>query len=62
MVCLLFGNGDIGKPRKYPRQAWPGMIDILRKQKATPSVARDAAPVGRMSGSFAGLSNITIAE
>ena len=49
-------------PRKYPRQAWPGMIDILRKQKATPSVARDAAPVGRMSGSFAGLSNITIAE
>lgn len=49
-------------PRKYPRQAWPGMIDILRKQKAAPSVARDAAPVGRMSGSFAGLSNITIAE
>lgn len=49
-------------PRKYPRQAWPGMIDILRKQKATHSVARDAAPVGRMSGSFAGLSNITIAE
>jgi hypothetical protein len=49
-------------PRKYPRQAWPGMIDVLRKQKATPSVARDAAPVGRMSGSFAGLSNITIAE
>lgn len=49
-------------PHKYPRQAWPGMIDILRKQKATPSVARDAAPVGRMSGSFAGLSNITIAE
>ncbi|WP_308771169.1 DUF2213 domain-containing protein [uncultured Bilophila sp.] len=50
------------EPRKYPRQAWPGMIDVLRKQKATPSVARDAAPVGRMSGSFAGLSNITIAE
>ena len=49
-------------PRKYPRQAWPGMIDILRKQKTAPSVARDAAPVGRMSGSFAGLSNITIAE
>ena len=49
-------------PRKYPRQAWPGMIDILRKQKAAPSVARDAAPVGRMSGSFAGLSTITIAE
>lgn len=49
-------------PRKYPRQAWPGMIDILRKQKAAPSVARDAAPVGRMSGSFAGLSNITISE
>lgn len=49
-------------PRKYPRQAWPGMIDILRKQKAAPSIARDAAPVGRMSGSFAGLSNITIAE
>ena len=49
-------------PRKYPRQAWPGMIDILRKQKATHSVARDAAPVGRMSGSFAGLSNITMAE
>ena len=38
------------------------MIDILRKQKAAPSIARDAAPVGRMSGSFAGLSNITIAE
>lgn len=38
------------------------MIDILRKQKAAPSVARDAAPVGRMSGSFAGLSTITIAE
>lgn len=50
------------EPRKYPRQAWPGMIDILRKQKAAPSIARDAAPVGRMSGSFAGLSNITIAE
>lgn len=49
-------------PRKYPRQAWPGMIDILRKQKAAPSIARDAAPVGRMSGSFAGLSNISIAE
>lgn len=49
-------------PRKYPRQAWRGMIDILRKQKAVPSLARDAAPVGRMSGSFAGLSNITIAE
>ena len=49
-------------PRKYPRQAWPGMIDILRKQKTAPSVARDAAPVGRMSGSFAGLSNITISE
>ena len=50
------------EPRKYPRQAWPGMIDILRRQKAAPSIARDAAPVGRMSGSFAGLSNITIAE
>lgn len=50
------------EPRKYPRQAWPGMIDILRKQKAAPSIARDATPVGRMSGSFAGLSNITIAE
>ncbi|WP_302554064.1 DUF2213 domain-containing protein [uncultured Bilophila sp.] len=50
------------EPRKYPRQAWPGMIDILRKQKAAPSITRDAAPVGRMSGSFAGLSNITIAE
>ena len=49
-------------PRKYPRQAWPGMIDILRRQKAAPSIARDAAPVGNMSGSFAGLSNITIAE
>lgn len=50
------------EPRKYHRQAWPGMIDILRKQKAAHSIARDAAPVGRMSGSFAGLSNITIAE
>lgn len=50
------------EPRKYPRQAWPGMIDIIRKQKAAPSIARDAVPVGRMSGSFAGLSNITIAE
>ena len=49
-------------PRKYPRQAWPGMIDILRRQKAASSIARDAAPVGNMSGSFAGLSNITIAE
>ena len=49
-------------PRKYPRQAWRGMIDMLRKQKAAPSLARDAAPVGRMDGSFAGLSNITLAE
>lgn len=49
-------------PRKYPRQAWPGMIDVLRKRKAVPSLARDAAPVGRMSGSFSGLSTITLAE
>lgn len=49
-------------PRKYPRQAWPGMIDVLRKRKAAPSLASDAAPVGRMSGSFSGLSTITLAE
>lgn len=31
-------------PRKYPRQAWRGMIDVLRRQKSgTASFARDAA-------------------
>ena len=50
-------------PRNYPRQAWRGMVDILRSHTAAipGPLARDAAPA-RLSGSFAGLSHITIAE
>lgn len=51
-------------PRKYSRQAWRGMIDVLRSQKsgaASFSMARDTA-AARMDGSFAGLKNITIAD
>lgn len=51
-------------PHKYSRQAWRGMIDVLRSQKsgaASFSMARDTAPT-RMDGNFAGLKNITIAD
>ncbi len=49
-------------PRKYPRQAWRGMIDVLRRQKSgTASFARDAAPA-RLDGTFSGLNTITLAE
>lgn len=51
-------------PHKYSRQAWRGMIDVLRSQKsgaASFSMAHDTAPT-RMDGNFAGLKNITIAD
>lgn len=51
-------------PHKYSRQAWRGMIDVLRSQKsgaASFSMARDTAPT-HMDGNFAGLKNITIAD
>lgn len=51
-------------PRRYPRQAWRGMIDMLRAGKTAAlsgSMARDAAPA-RLDGKFAGLNNISLAD
>lgn len=51
-------------PRRYPRQAWRGMIDMLRAGKTAElsgSMARDAAPA-RLDGKFAGLNNISLAD
>lgn len=51
-------------PRRYPRQAWRGMIDMLREGKTAAlsgSMARDAAPA-RLDGKFAGLNNISLAD
>lgn len=51
-------------PRRYPRQAWRGMIDMLRAGKTAElsgGMARDAAPA-RLDGKFAGLNNISLAD
>lgn len=51
-------------PRGYPRQAWRGMIDMLRAGKTAElsgGMARDAAPA-RLDGKFAGLNNISLAD
>lgn len=51
-------------PRRYPRQAWRGMIDMLRAGKTAAlsgGMARDAAPA-RLDGKFAGLNNISLAD
>lgn len=51
-------------PREYPRQAWRGMVDVMRVKKAAAlsgGMARDAAPI-KMNGKFAGLNNISIAD
>lgn len=51
--------------RRYSREAWRGMVDMLRRQKSgAPSgrhLAQDAAP-GEMKGQFAGLNNISIGD
>ncbi len=53
-------------PRKYPRQAWRGMIDVLsshKKEQELGGIARDHKVVDAdFSGSFAGLKNINIAD
>lgn len=52
-------------PRQYSRQAWRGMVDMLRSRKSgLPSGSRsprDAAPA-RLDGAFAGLNTISIAD
>lgn len=51
--------------RRYSREAWRGMVDMLRRQKSgAPSgrhLAQDAAP-GEMKGQFAGLNNISLGD
>ena len=51
--------------RRYSREAWRGMVDMLRRQKSgAPSglqMAQDAA-AGEMKGQFAGLNNISIGD
>lgn len=52
-------------PRKYPRQAWRGMVDVLCAQKRTQGfgMARDHKSVDAdFSGAFAGLKNINVAD
>ncbi|MCH5277752.1 MAG: DUF2213 domain-containing protein [Desulfovibrionaceae bacterium] len=59
-------------PTRYPRQAWQGMVDMLRlgKAQASPfagdgfgSMAQDSLTRhAEFSGKFAGLKNITLAE
>ncbi len=53
-------------PRAYPRQAWRGMVDVLRRQKSalsgTPFAQDHKAVSADFSGPFAGLKNINIAD
>ena len=52
-------------PRKYERSAWRGMVDILCRQKSTPSgiMARDSKPAATsFDGPFAHLKNVTIGD
>lgn len=53
-------------PRDYPRQAWAGMVDVMRSGRAlgsgSPRLAADSARAGSFEGPFAGLKNITVAD
>lgn len=51
-------------PQAYPRQAWRGMVDVMRAKNTAVfpgGMARDAA-TSKMTGKFTGLNNITIAD
>lgn len=51
-------------PQAYPRQAWRGMVDVMRAKNTAAlsgGMARDAA-TSKMTGKFTGLNNITIAD
>lgn len=49
--------------RLYPRDAWRGMVDVLRSQKSPSGrrLAQDAAP-RKLDGQFAGLNTISIGD
>lgn len=52
-------------PHKYSRQAWRGMIDVLRSQKSGAASGRHLAQdtaTRKMDGQFAGLNNISIGD
>lgn len=52
------------KARKYSKQAWRGMVDILLEKKSVidnPRLAQDSTPK-KFDGHFQGLKNITISD